>query len=226
METGITIEDPDYLFSSAVAGGNPNVLVYLFDQGYEMPGNEYHEDIYDSLTDVIGEEGNGRIEDGVRMFEMLLEKGLDMSEMSESGWHYGHQAVRNYSPSSVMTYIEEERTSQVNALRLRFVKRVVDEVLAAGIDIDQPYDGVTMLMNAAEGAHADVLRYLLYLGADATLKDDSGQTALDIAAGRGRGMIEFWDDDQNIKARYTRTVEMLGGNSEMLEPQASAGSDF
>ena len=61
-------------------------------------------------------------------------------------------------------------------------------------------------------------RYLLEHGADATLVNDEGQTALDIAVREGRRLTAFWDEDERVKNRFSEVVEILGGSSEMLNP--------
>jgi len=55
-------------------------------------------------------------------------------------------------------------------------------LLHAGADVNAAAkDGTTALMKAAGNAKADVVAYLLSKGANATLKDSTGKTALDYA---------------------------------------------
>jgi ankyrin repeat protein len=218
IEMGARSEDPPRLFRGAAEGGNPDVMLLLFDEGYEMPDVKHHDRIYDAVVDVIKEEGRGRVEHGVRMFEILLDRGLDMSEMNDSGWNYGHQAVIHYGPPTVGFDSGEARTAVVHEYRLRFVKRVIDEVLASGMDIDQRYEGETMLMEAADNGQPQLVRYLLDLGADATLRNDDGRSALDIAASTGRRLISFWDENEDLENRFAEVIEMLGGSRDLLNP--------
>ena len=224
IESGAKSEDPLRLFQGATEGGNPDVVALLFDRGYELPDVEHHDRIYDAVTDLVKEEGRGRIEDGVRIFEILLERGLDMSMLSDSGWHYGHQAVIHYAPGTVIPDGSGEREALVRAQRLRFVKRVIDEVLAAGIDIDQRYETETMLMEAADRGNAELVRYLLDRGADATLRNGDGQSALDIAVREGRRLTAFWDDDEALRNRFSAVIETLGGSPDMLDMKEEPAS--
>ena len=218
VQMGATNNDSLRLLENAAAGGSPDVLKLLFDQGYELPEAKYHDRIYDHVVDAVKEEGDRRVEDGVRMFELLLDQGLDLSELRDSGWNYGHQAVIHYAPSTIFLDADDDRQAAVHAERLRFVKRVIDEVLAAGIDIDQLYESETMLMKAADGGQPELSRYLLDHGADAALTNEGGHTALDIAVREGRRLSAFWEDKENVRIRYSEVIEILGGTRDMLNP--------
>ena len=221
IERGATSNDMKRLFESACAGGSPEVLELLFAEGYELPEVKFHDRIYDNVVDVIQEEdGKGPIENGVAAFELLLEHGLDLSDLRESGWNYAHQAVVHYAPATLQLGDDRARDAIVREYRLRFVKRVIDEVLASGIDIDQRYESRTMLMEAADGGQPELTTYLLELGADATLTDDKNQTALDIAVAEGRRLTAFWDERENVRARFGDTIEVLGGSREALNQTA------
>jgi len=219
VDRGAESDDALRVIQGAIAGGNADVLALLFDTGYELPGVKYHDRIYDDVVDVIQEEGRGRIEDGMRMFEMLLERGLAMSELSDSGWNYGHQAVIHYAPPTIRVDRGDERAGFVAEQRLRFVKRVIDEVLAAGLDIDHRYESQTMLMEAADSAQVELVRYLLEKGADPTLANDDGELALDIAVREGRRLTAFWDDNEALERRFSEVVEILGGSPAMLDAE-------
>ncbi len=218
IEMGAQSEEPLRLFEGAVAGSNPDVLLLLFDQGYELPEVKYHDRIYDAVVDVIKEEGRGRVENGVVIFELLLERGFDMSKTHESGWNYAHQAIIHYAPPTIQLDSDDERAPLVREQRVRFVKRVIDEVIAAGIDIDHRHESRTMLMEAADGGQPELVGYLLDLGADATLENDKGQSALDIAVREGRRLTAYWDDNEALKTRFAEVIEMLGGTRDMLRP--------
>ena len=101
IKQGAKSEDMVRLFEGAADSGSPDVVELLFAEGYELPEVKYHDRIYDGVEAAIQESEGRRIEDGMRMFEVLLDKGLDMSRMSESGWNYAHQAVKLYGPPSL-----------------------------------------------------------------------------------------------------------------------------
>lgn len=218
IERGEKSEDSWRLVRNAVNAGNVDVLQLVFEQGYEMPEVERHDDLYDGAVGAIRAEDAGSVENGLRMFELLLDQGLDMSETSESGWTLGHQAIIHYSPRSLEPADAGERAAEIRALRLEFVKRVIDEVLAAGIDIDQRAESETMLMKAADKGQPELTRYLLNKGADVALKNDKGETALDIAAREGRRLLSHWEDHEALRSRFTQTIEILGGTADMLVP--------
>ncbi|MDJ0710792.1 MAG: ankyrin repeat domain-containing protein [Woeseiaceae bacterium] len=220
---GAKSSDMKRLFESAGAGGSPEVMQLLFAQGYELPEVKFHDGIYDEVVDVIEEEdGKGPIENGVAMFELLLDNGLDLSDVSESGWNYAYQAVRHYAPATVELGEDKARKAVVREYRLRFVRRVIDEVLATGLDIDQRYESRTMLMEAADGGQPELVTYLLELSADTTLTDDKGETALDIAIREGRRLTAFWDESVELKSRFGDTIELLGGDRDLLDEQADS----
>ncbi len=219
VDAGAHSEEPLRLFVGAVEGGSPEVLSLLFELGYELPDRKHHDRIYDKVVDAIQEEGKSTIEDGVAMFELLLEHDLEMAWIGDSGWNYGHQAVIHYAPPTISFDTGDERADVVRAYRLRFVKRVIDEVLAAGIDIDHRYKSNTMLMKAADGGQPELARYLLELGADASLINDDGRTALDIAVGEGRRLTAFWDENEALRSRFAALIEILGGTADALDRQ-------
>ena len=208
------------LFDGAAESGSPDVVALLLAEGYELPEVKYHDRIYRGVVDTIMEEEGRQIEDGWRMFELLLENGLDMSRIGDSGWSFAHQAVGRYGPPAFDFLGHKERLPIIQEYRLRFVKRVVDEVLATGMDIDHRADGATLLMEAADGAQPEILRYLLDKGADATLTNEKGETALDIVVREGRRMTRFWDDKPELRKRYGDAIEHLGGSREMLDAEA------
>ena len=225
IEGGEKSEDSLSLVRNAVSSGSADVLQLIFDQGYEMPELEHHDDLYDGVVAAIEEQGRGSIEDGLAIFEILLDRGLDMSELHESGWTLGHQAVIHYSPWTLEPSDIDDRAAAVSALRIDFVKRVIDEVVAAGIDIDQRHEGETMLMKAADKGQPMLTRYLLEKGADATLRNDDGETALEIAAREGRRLMSHWEDHGALRIRFTETVEILGGTGDMLDPPQELTAD-
>ena len=217
---GARSEDMTRLFEGAADSGSSDVVELLFTRGYELPEVKYHDRVYDGVVAAIEEVEDRRIEDGLRMFELLLDNGLDMSRMHDSGWSYAHQAVGRYGPPTINTDNYGERLPYIREQRLRFVKRVIDEVLAAGMDIDHRAEGITLLMEAADGAQPELVRYLLDLGADASLTNDKGETALDIVVLEGRRMTRFWDEKPELKRRYGDSIEHLGGSRDMLDEGA------
>ncbi len=219
IEQGARSEDMTRLFEGAADSGNPDVVALLFAHGYELPEVKYHDRVYDGVVAAIKEVEGRRIEDGLKMFDLLLDQGLDMSRMQDSGWNYAHQAVGRYGPPTIDTDNYGDRMPYIREQRLRFVKRVVDEVLATGMDIDHRADGKTLLMEAADGAQPEIVRYLLDLGADATLTNDEGQTALDIVVLEGRRMTRIWDEKPELRKRYGDSIEHLGGSREMLDTE-------
>ena len=73
---------------------------------------------------------------------------------------------------------------------LAFAAAVLAVLLDAGVDVNAPYEHqLTALMWAAGQGHADAVALLLARGARPDLRDDRGQTALDIARGAGQGDV-------------------------------------
>lgn len=98
--------------------------------------------------------------------------------------------------------------------------------LAAGSGADgtdgRDEDGRTPLMLASRHHHDDVVEYLLSRGADASLRDNNGRTALDLAH-EGLNGSEFWKRDAKtfslLKAALARqqAEEEAAARQEVLD---------
>jgi len=65
--------------------------------------------------------------------------------------------------------------------------------------------GRTPLIEAARKGHLDVVRYLVYVGADCHAKNKDGQTAADVAFEKGQYMMYAVLDPQGAKTRAAQT---------------------
>ena len=207
------------LFENAASGARPDVIDLLLAEGYQLPDAKDHDRIYDKVYDKVDEvvrkqEDPESIQNAIATLQVLLEHGLDMSK-NNSGWTHAHQAVTFIAPT-IIDFKRDEQAGLVHTQRLQFVKLVIEEVLATGIDVDHTYEGNTLLMKAADGGKAELVKYLLEIGADPDLKNDEGQTALDIALSEGRRMSRIRKNKPEVAERFGNTIEMLGGNRESL----------
>jgi ankyrin repeat protein len=217
---GAKSKDLTRLYEGAAQGGNPAVVKLLIAEGYELPDVKNHDRIYDEVVDVIEEdEEKHRIEDGMAMFEIFLDQGLDLSLVRDSGWTYAHQAIIHYAPN-IIDFRDSERVAFVRAQRVKFVKRVIDEAVESGVPIDQQHEGQTMLMAAADRGQAELAQYLLERGADASLRDGEGRTALDIAKMEGRRLSRVWDEKPEVAQHFGDVIEILGGDRAVLKEQS------
>jgi ankyrin repeat protein len=93
---------------------------------------------------------------------------------------------------------------------LDVVRMLVQHTGGEGLDIRDEINGWTALHGAADWGHEEVVRFLLFAGADPTITDNKGRTPLDLLQqreGHG-GMDEEW------RARRSRCVPL----SKVSEP--------
>ena len=227
VKRGARTSDTYELVGNAILGGNAEMLASVFDAGYTIDDTSMHETYFEYVVNVVDEDDEEiyRIEEGVRMFEILLDNGLNLVEYPDEAASTGYMAVRNYAPNAVQSP-RDERAEFQREQRVRFVTRVIDELVAAGVDVNARSDGRTMLMAAADSGNAAIARHLLDKGADPALTNDDGATALDIAISEGRRLGSVWKDDRPfVHERFADTVVTLGGSADMLEPEATAATN-
>ena len=203
----------------AIQGGSPEVVNYVFSKGIAMPEQEHHDRLYDEVRDIIKGERQGALEDGIKIFDMLVAQGLDMAHLSSNGSSYAHQAIVHYAPNNIMA-ANTEQGKQKSALQLKFTGRVIDEVLKSGVDINQTGNkNYTMLMHAADRSHPSLVKQLLDKGADASLTNEKGETALDIAVREGRRLTRFWKKKKELKSKFSEVITLLGGDPAILDQE-------
>ena len=110
--------------------------------------------------------------------ERMIKQGVSVKDLDSRG-----ETILNY----IMTFAQPELGSdffmtvysaaEVQQFNKREA-RIVENLLAAGMDINSQADSVTALMNALERGHYAAARTLVVHGADASLKDKNGNTAL------------------------------------------------
>ncbi len=96
--------------------------------------------------------------------------------------------------------VNAEALEGIAPLHLACYRENAEALIEAGADINLGAPGSTPLqVHAAEGAEShEVIKYLLWKGADVTFKDSQGQTALDIAKRR-----EDWNNVRILKRAMT-----------------------
>ena len=113
---------------------------------------------------------------------LLLENDVDVHEVQASGWNSLHLAVRYGQPDTISTLLEY------------------------GIDIDAENRGWTALQLAALNGHMDIVSILLNKGANSSILNTEGKTALDIAREEGHDKI----------AAIIIETEFQGNNPDLL----------
>ena len=84
------------------------------------------------------------------------------------------------------TAVDKNGESALNWASFNGAPKIVDDLIAAGVDLDQAsHWGGTPLMSAARKGRLEIVRALLEAGADVDLRDESGESALDKAVAAG-----------------------------------------
>ncbi|WP_144394217.1 ankyrin repeat domain-containing protein [Pleionea sediminis] len=188
-----------------------NVDSFLFFQGLDKPDEELTDSEYEKRYQ---ESFYAAPEKGLKLFEQLITQGLDMSKTYKSGWHYGHQAVVHYAPNFILA---ENDDASINDQKWRnaFVKRVIEEILKTGIDINSHQEKQqTMLHSAAKKGNYAIVQFLLENKAGPKLKDANGHTPLDLSIGSAKRFLKFWKNKKSISDAYLKTIVLLGGSPE------------
>jgi ankyrin repeat protein len=141
----------------------------------------------------------------------LLEAGADATLADEAGHAALHQAAGRGHGETVRLLLSHSK-AELNVKSQR---------------------GMTPLLLALSGGHAEVVKYLLEAGADVTLADETGATALYQAAGRGNGaivrlLLSHSKAELNVKGQRRMTPLLLAlsrGYAEVVKYLLEAGAD-
>ncbi|RLU03951.1 MAG: ankyrin repeat domain-containing protein [Ketobacter sp.] len=215
VERGEPMPEPTLqTFENILEGGNPEVLAYLFEQGLLMPEQRYHRHIVSNLGRLVNDKSKSVAGDAIQFLEQFISHKLDFSHIYKGGSSMGHHAIKSYSDNNVLPSADIENGRNKD----RFAMMLVEAVLNAGVDINHPdQDGETLLMIAASRSKSRFVEYLLAQGANPSLKNNKGETALDQAIKDGRRLTRIWDKNLALKAAYTDTIRMLGGDPAVLD---------
>ena len=215
VERGESLPEPTLqTFENILEGENPEVLAYLFEQGLVMPEQRYHRHIVSKLGRLVNDKGKSAAGNAVQFLEQCISHKLDFSHIYKSGSSMGHHAIQSYSDNNVLPSPDTDNGKNKD----RYAMVLVKAVLNAGVDINHPdQDGETMLMIAASRSKSQFVEYLLAQGADPSLKNNKGETALDRAIKDGRRLTRIWDKNLALKAAYADTIRMLGGDPAVLD---------
>jgi ankyrin repeat protein len=151
-----------------------------------------------------------------KLFQTLLRRGADSSIRDYDGWSVavyamlqGHECISRL----IFENCDGDTATLLKANALRHAAKLgnIDTALAMASEhqaLGEMDQAETMLftealMGAAEGGHDNLVRQLLDLGADASVKDDSGSTALHWAAWGGHAVIEnqMYDERDKVQSR-------------------------
>jgi ankyrin repeat protein len=125
--------------------------------------------------------------------EMLLQRGVDIDERAlidavDSGNVELVELLARYGADlGAPVY---GRSLLFRASRRPAARAVWELLLAHGVEVNARWRGRTVLMTAARWGSDEFVEFLLAHGADPTLEDDEGRTALDYAREERRGMIQ------------------------------------
>lgn len=127
------------------------------------------------------------IRNNVNQMQLLIEQGSNLFESDSSGWTaLMYAAASGHSEPVQMLLGAGANPNQASphgdtALMASAFRRTIDEdLLRAGANINaQNHDGVTVLMILAGKGETDEVDAALKAGADPSLKDTQGRTALD-----------------------------------------------
>ena len=128
-------------------------------------------------------------EDDIEIINLLLENGADPS-MAEAGWFPAFRASRmipkNYDPTKSNGTVFSSGYDEEVA---KGITEIVKLLMRDCDPNDQSYAGITLLMNASKVGNLELVKYLLSINVDVTLKDVNGKTAYDYAIEKGHSDI-------------------------------------
>jgi len=150
---------------------------------------------------------------------MLVKKGADPNLGDSSGMAALFATADMNTLSEIFGRPRQKSTSRISALDLMTI--LIDHGADPNGKLKSPAlqrvhtpgdrnlgEGATPLMRAARNGDAAAVRLLLARGADPTLKQKSGVTALMLASGLGRGLSAF-ADEYATEAQMLETVKIL-----------------
>jgi len=169
---------------------------------------------YDTAVVLLEEGANPNLADGSGM--AALYAAVDMSSLGEI---YGRPPRPNTDKHSVLDLIEKliARGADVNA-RLKRATLMRNHTPGEG----SLGDGATPLMRAAKNGDYRAVEILLKHGADVSLKQRQGATALLFASGFSRGTSAF-AEDVGTEADLFKAVQLLVENGSDVKVTNDAG---
>ena len=136
--------------------------------------------------------------DDLKAVETLLTQGVDVNEKDAGSSNFpviiaayrGHDAIleRLLLAKADLTVLDPGmKGGGLHAASYAGRTKAASLLIEHGIAIDQtgPFNGYTALHDAASQGHRDTVAVLLEGGADRSIRNDAGQTALDMAQHRG-----------------------------------------
>jgi ankyrin repeat protein len=144
-----------------------------------------------------------RYEEGVRIAELLLERGAKTNEPDSDGLtppdcavSYGHEdlaALFVKKAGVELTQYQLDKALLHCASEGNFHEKVAQMLIKAGASLNcRDSEGNTPLIHAAERADVMAVRFFASSGADTRARNAKGDTALDIALrGRHHDIVEF-----------------------------------
>ena len=135
----------------------------------------------DGYLDIYRTKDKSRNHELYRIFLLLVENGADLKNC-ESAKSYGIA----YPNRILYGVIEQEN--------IEILKYLIEE---KNFDVDAIlYEGNTPLMRFVEIENKEIIKYLLSQGADVSIRNEEGKTALDIAEENGnKEIIKLFEDD-------------------------------
>ena len=124
--------------------------------------------------------------------ELLITKGLVVDEVA----HFGGTALMFAAAGghSDVVRLMLEHKADVNrkvAATPEYIDQVAKAIADGNEEVEPHKDGVTALMVAAQGGHAEAVRLLLEAGADVLARDDEDQSALLNAVAGNHGDVAY-----------------------------------
>lgn len=136
--------------------------------------------------------------DDLKAVETLLTQGVDVNEKDAGSRNFpviiaayrGHDAIleRLLLAKADLTVLDPGmKATALHAASYAGRTKAASLLIQHGIAIDQtgPFNGYTALHDAASQGHRDTVAVLLEGGADRSIRNDAGQTALEMAQHRG-----------------------------------------
>jgi hypothetical protein len=194
--------------------GNIHFVKKLFDIGFKLP--TYSHTLESFLWAVFEYDKYYPKKDSEKLFALLIEHGLEFNALEERyrfilmSRVYGRAHAAWVDSSSKTINLDEAERYKRSVLELTKIYMAN----TSSIDYQADREKTTLLMNAVEGNLPEIVELILEHKPNLSLKNENGETALDIATHEANVYIlgSRKGFDKEYKGNAVKIVSLLGGD--------------